>query len=156
MFEQESYPSGFQFRGVGHSTIVPVCAPGHPLAGCPGPGHAELRQHRQIVLSSRYRAPQALTGGVKSPNLWHVESPGLIIELVLRGLGWAELPMPSVSRHLADGSLLRMAFAFQQSDEHEGIDVVWTERRALGRAGQWFRDQLLAVPQEAWLGRAPA
>lgn len=60
--------------------------------------------------------------------------------------------MPSVSRHLADGTFLRMACAFQQSDVHEGIDVVWTERRTQGRAGQWLRDQLLAVPQQEWLG----
>lgn len=156
MIQQESYPAGFLFRGVGHSAIVPVCAPDHPLARCPSPGYAELRQHRQIVLRSRYRAPLALTDEVKSANLWHAESPELIVELVRRGLGWAELPMSTVSRHLDRGTLLRMDCAFQQSDEHEGIDVVWTERRALGRAGQWFRDQLLAVPQEDWLGRDPA
>ncbi len=153
MIEQESYPVGFQFRGVGHSAIVPVCALDHPLAACPSPGYAELRQHRQIVLHSRYRAPDELTEEVKSPKIWRAENPELIVALVLRGLGWAELPMPSVSRHLARGSLLRMACAFQQSDEYEGIDVVWTERRSLGRAGQWFRDQLLVVPQDEWLGR---
>jgi len=152
MIEQESYPVGFQFRGVGHTTIVPVCSPEHPLAACPDPGYAELRQHRQIVLRSRYRTPGDLTDEVKSPKIWQAENPELIVALVLRGLGWAELPMPSVSRHLATGTLLRMACAFQQSDEHEGIDVVWTEQRALGRAGHWVRDQLLAVPQEAWRG----
>ncbi len=152
MIEQESYPSGFQFRGVGHTRIVPVCAPDHPLAACPGPGYGELRQHRQIVLRSRCRAPESLTEGVKSPKVWHAENPEMIAALVLRGLGWAELPMPAVARHLAEGDLVRLTFAFQQSDEHEGIDVVWTEKRALGRAGQWFRDQLLAVPPEDWLG----
>lgn len=154
MIEQESYPEGFQFRGVGHSTILPVCAPDHPLAEIEHPGFTDLRQHRQIVLRGRYRAPQALTDEVKSANTWRVDNPDLIVALVLQGLGWAELPRPSVDRHLADGSLKRMACAFQQSDEQEGIDVVWTEQRALGRAGQWFRDRLLAVPQSDWQGRS--
>mgnify|MGYP005989441599 CR=1 FL=1 len=149
MIEQESYPSGFQFRGVGHATIVPVCAPGHPLAACPHPGYAELRQHRQIALHRRDQDPG---DEIKSPTIWHAESPELAAALVMRGLGWAELPLRSVSRYLAEGSLRRMACAFQQSDAQEGIDVVWTERRALGRAGQWFRDQLLGVPQADWRG----
>lgn len=153
MIEQESYPVGFQFRGVGHAKIVPVCSPDHPLAGCSNPGYEELRQRRQIVLRNRYRTPDDLTDKVKSPKIWRAESPDLIVALVLRGLGWAEPPMPSVSRHLAERTLLRMACAFQQSDELEGIDVVWTERRALGRAGRWLRDQLLAVPQNEWRGR---
>lgn len=153
MIEQESYPTGFQFRGVGNSTIVPVCAPDHPLAAYPSPGYVELRQHRQIVLRGRHRTPDDLTNEAKSPTVWLAESPDLIAALVLRGFGWAELPMPSVSPYLANGTLRRMACAFQQADQHEGIDVVWTERRALGRAGQWFRDQLLAVPQSAWLGQ---
>ncbi|SNT16633.1 substrate-binding domain-containing protein [Antarctobacter heliothermus] len=152
MIEQESYPSGFQFRGVGHSTIVPVCAPEHPLAGCLNPGYADLRQYRQIILHSQYHRPDDLTEEIKSPTIWHAESPEMIAALVMRGLGWAELPLPSVSHHLAEGSLMRMACAFQQSDAHKGIDVIWTERRALGRAGQWFRDQLLAVPQADWCG----
>lgn len=152
MIAQESYPVGFQFRGVGHSTIVSVCAPDHPLAACPNPRHADLRQHRQIVLRRHLRPSDTVTGAVKSPLVWHVESPDLIAALVMRGHGWAELPMASVSRHIAQGTLWRLACDFQQSDAHEGIDVVWTERRALGRAGQWFRDQLLSVPQGAWLG----
>lgn len=152
MIEQDSYPSGFQFRGVGHSTIIPVCTPEHPLAAYPNPRYAELRQHRQIVLRSRYRAPEDLTDEIKSPTIWTVENPDMILALVLRGLGWAELPLASVNRHIVDGTLLRLAYGFQQCDELEGIDVVWTEQRVLGRAGQWFRDQLLDVQQEEWLG----
>ncbi|MGP6087894.1 LysR family transcriptional regulator [Antarctobacter jejuensis] len=152
MIAQESYPSGFQFRGVGVSKIVPVCAPDHPLAACLRPGYTELRQHRQIILRSRYRTTDNLTEEAKSPTLWLAENPQMIASLVLRGLGWAELPLHSVSHHIAEGRLLRLSCAFQQGDVHEGIDVVWTERRALGRAGQWFRDQLFAVPQAVWLG----
>lgn len=94
MVEQESYPGGFQFRGVGHSTTVRVCGPTHPLAGCDRPTYADLRQHRQIALRSRYSDRHSMNDEVKSASIWHAESPDLIVELVLRGLGWAELPMP--------------------------------------------------------------
>lgn len=150
MVEQESYPIGFQFRGVGRSTIVRVCGPLHPLASCDRPTYSDLRQYRQIVLRSRYGGPHSMDAKARSAKLWHAESPTLIVELVRRGLGWAELPMPTVAGPIADGTLRRMNCAFQQSDELVGIDVVWTEQRALGRAGQWLRDQLLDVPQEDW------
>lgn len=150
MVEQESYPIGFQFRGVGRSTIVRVCGPAHPLASCDRPTYSDLRQYRQIVLRSRYGGPHSMQAKTRSAKLWHAESPALIVELVCRGLGWAELPMPTVAGPIAAGTLRRMNCAFQQSDEFVGIDVVWTEQRALGRAGQWLRDQLLGVPQEDW------
>ena len=152
MIERESYPVGFQFRGVGHTKRVRACSVTHPLAGVTRPTYVDLRQHRQIVLRSRYRDPIAVNDKIKNASIWHAENPSLIVEFVLRGLGWAELPLPSVASHIANGTLLQMDCAFQQSDELFGIDVVWTERRALGPAGQWLRDQLLAVPQEGWFG----
>ncbi|UXX84030.1 LysR family transcriptional regulator [Roseovarius pelagicus] len=153
MVEQEDYPAGFQFRGVGHSTIVRVCGRDHPLAACVRPTYADLRQYRQIILRSRYHHPHPVGDEAKSALVWQAESPGLIVELVLRGLGWTELPMPSVASHIADGTLRQLTSEFQQSDQLVGIDVVWTEQRALGQAGQWLRDRLLAVPQDRWLGR---
>ena len=100
------------------------------------------------MLRSRYLTPADLTDEIKSLTIWNAENPDLILALVLRGLGWAELPMPWVHHHIADGTLLRLACSFQQSDELEGIDVVWTEQRALGREGQWIRDKLLNVSQD--------
>ncbi len=47
---------------------------------------------------------------------------------------------------------MRLNYAFHQSDILEGIDVVWTEQRALGVAAQWLRDGLLGLPQQAWRG----
>ncbi|MGG7564849.1 LysR family transcriptional regulator [Rhodovulum sp. DZ06] len=148
MIEQEGYPAGFQFRGIGHAAVRRVCAPGHPLAAVERPGYGDLRAHRQIALRSRYGGPRDEAG--KSASTWHAESPAMIASLVERGLGWAELPAPAVAQALAEGRLKRLDCAFQQGDELRGVDLVWTERRALGQAGQWLRDRLLAVPAEAW------
>ncbi len=150
MIEQEVYPIGFQFRGVGHSKLVPVCAPGHPLASLDTVGHGDLRRHRQLITHSRSRTRPAQIGDRKSAAIWQAESPALIADLVIAGFGWAELPNSLVAAHLESGALVVMSYLFQQSDLLEGIDVVWTERHALGPAGQWLRDSLLAMPQTAW------
>lgn len=48
------------------------------------------------------------------------------------------------------GELVRLRYAFQQTENVQGVDLVWTERRALGSAGQWLMDKLLALPPELW------
>ena len=150
MTEQESYPIGFQFRGVGHSQLVPVCAPSHPLAGADTVTYGDLRAHRQLVLRSRSLEAPAQIGSDKSPRLWHAESPAILTDLLIRGLGWAELPLPVLRPALEAGDLVRLRYDFQQSDDLLGIDVVWTEQRSLGMAGQWLRRALLDLPQERW------
>jgi DNA-binding transcriptional LysR family regulator len=150
MTEQESYPEGFQFRGVGHTVLVPVCAAGHPLSVLKRVAHRDLRQHRQLVLRSRQGRPQDQIGEAHSAALWYAESPQMITDLLLRGLGWAELPLPAVQPGSEAGRLVRLHCSFQQSDALAGIDVVWTGRRVLGQAGQWLQARLLELPQEAW------
>lgn len=148
MIEQESHPAGFQFRGIGHAAVRRVCAPMHPLAQVERPGYGDLRAHRQIALRSRYGGPR--DEAAKSAAVWRAESPALIAAMVERGLGWAELPAAAVAAAIAEGRLVRLDCAFQQGDELRGIDLVWTERRALGQAGQWLRDRLLEIPAAAW------
>lgn len=150
MIEQEDYPLGFQFRGIGHSRLIPVCRADHPLAGIARVTHRDLRAHRQLIPRSRSLSEVRHLGERKSPDVWFADSPYLILDLLLEGFGWAELPAPVVADQIAAGALTELHYAFQQSDILEGIDVVWTEQRALGTAGQWLRDQILDLPQEVW------
>lgn len=150
MTEQESYPSGFQFRGVGHSALIPVCGTSHPLAGIDRVAHRDLRQHRQLVLRSRCRDVPGQFGEIKSASIWYAENPHMIADLVQRGLGWAELPLAVVRDLITQRRLVQMEYTFQQSDTFEGIDLVWTEHRVLGRAGQWVQGKLLQVQQKVW------
>lgn len=150
MIEQEECPDGFQFRGVGHSKLVPVCRADHPLASLKSVGYADLRAHRQLIPRSRSLLHERHMGERKSAQVWYGESPYFIMELLRQGFGWAELPLSVVSDRLKSGQLVQLPYAFQQSDILEGIDVVWTEQHALGVAGQWFLDQLLQLPQDVW------
>lgn len=150
MTEQEFYPQGFFFRGVGHSLLVPVCSPKHPLAQIERVSHTDLRQHRQLVMRSRSQNNVHVVREEHSPKNWGSESPYLIMDLVLSGLGWAELPWTVVAEKLESGEITRLQYSFQQSDLLFGVDVIWTEQRALGRGGQWLMQHLLALDPNLW------
>lgn len=150
MIEQESYPSGFQFRGVGYSRTVPVAARAHPLAELAQVRHADLRKYRELVPRSRPASETGRPGHRKSPSVWYAENPMLVLELVGQGFGWAELPHSILAGRLRTGDLAQLNYAFQQSDILNGVDAVWTEQRALGVAGQWMLNQLLKLPQDVW------
>tara|TARA_R100000687_G_scaffold83686_1_gene88765 strand:- start:1435 stop:2334 length:900 start_codon:yes stop_codon:yes gene_type:complete len=152
MIEQESYPTGFQFRGVGHSKVVPVCAPIHPLSNLTQVGFHDLRRHRQLIPHSQSLSMGEHPIEPKGTSIWYVESPSLIVDLVLQGIGWSELSLSVVANHLRGGSLTQLNYAFQQSDILEGIDVVWTEQKALGGAAHWLKDRLMELPQGIWRG----
>ena len=150
MAEQESYPQGFQFRGVGHSRLVPVCAKDYALATGTDVTYRDLRRHRQIISHSQSNAASTPKGEIKSASTWCAESPALIVDLVRAGFGWAELPYSAVAGQIEKGNLVQLNYAFQQSDILEGIDVVWTETHTLGPSGTWMRDELLKLPQAVW------
>jgi DNA-binding transcriptional LysR family regulator len=150
MTEQESYPQGFFFRGVGYSLQIPVCSPNHPLSKLERVAHADLRQYRQLLMHSRSIENDNSPRVKKSPKIWSSESPYLIMDLVMSGLGWAELPWTVVAEKLESGEMARLNYDFQQSDILHGVDVIWTERRSLGRGGQWLMNKLLDLDPELW------
>ena len=150
MIEQEGYPTGFQFRGVGYSRTVPVAERDHPLAGLAQVRHADLRQYRELVPQNRPTSETGRPGRRKSPSVWYAENPSLVLDLVVQGFGWAELPHSIVADRIEAGDLVQLNYGFQQSDILHGVDAVWTEQRALGVAGQWMLNRLLELPQDVW------
>jgi DNA-binding transcriptional LysR family regulator len=150
MTEQESYPQGFFFRGVGHSLQIPICSACHPLATMSQVSHADLRKHRQLILHSRRQASDRPPRELKSPKTWFSESPYLILDFVKSGIGWAELPWTVVDEELQRGDVVRLQYDFQQTDILYGVDVVWTERHALGAGAQWIVKQLLSLDADIW------
>jgi len=150
MIEQEGYPTGFQFRGVGYSRTVPVAARDHPLVSLTQVRHADLRKYRELVPQSRQSAETGRSDRRKSPSVWYAENPMLVLELVAQGFGWAELPYSIIADRIRTGDLAQLSYAFQQSDILKGVDAVWTEQRALGVAGQWMLNRLLELPQDVW------
>lgn len=150
MIERESYPRGFHFRGIGHSQDIPVCSCDHPLARVVTVSYLDLSQHRQLITRNPLSEDTDYLKGQKSPNVWIGESPYLILDFVLSGLGWSELPWTVVNEKLESGELVRMKYEFQQSRILRGVDLVWTAQRALGISGLWLMNKLLKLKPELW------
>jgi len=151
MIEQEGYPQGFHFTGIGHSQLIPVCSSKHPLASLESISHADLRQHRRLISHSLTADSRAHRQEQKSPKIWTGEGPFLVLDLVLSGLGWSELPWTVVCEKLEDGSLHRLRYNYQHSRILQGVDVVWTDKRALGPSGRWLQQKLLDLPTDLWV-----
>lgn len=150
MMEREDYPQGFHFNGVGHTRLIPVCGRSVSLADIGEVTHADLRRHRQLVTRSRHLGAPVDVRNQYSPQVWYCENPYSIKELLVSGLGWAVLPQTVVASELENGELVQLKFAFQKSDMLRGVDVVWTAKRSLGVAGQWFLNKLLNLPPGLW------
>ena len=150
MIEQETYPQGFHYKGIGHSQLIPVCGQGHPLADTASVSYGDLRKHRQLVGPNPKRNSDGSFSSGKSPSVWVCENPYLILELVLAGLGWAELPIAVVREKLAGDEVVRLNYQFQQSSVLQGVDLVWTERHSLGTSGLWLMSRLQALPADLW------
>ncbi|WP_372739140.1 LysR family transcriptional regulator [Neptunomonas sp.] len=145
MIQQEYYPQGFSFRGIGHSRVIPVAAPDFPLAQIKQVTHADLRQHRQIVGRSLDPDNQMHERYTVSPQVWLSESPFVILELLCANIGWAFLHEAVVKEKLHSGELVVLDLVYEQAGIVQGIDLVWTENRALGKAGQWLLQQLQSL-----------
>lgn len=145
MIEQEYYPQGFSFCGVGHSRVIPVSSPGFPLAQKKQVTRADLMQHRQIVGRSLDPNNQTHERYTVSPQVWLSESPFVILELLIANIGWAFLHEAVVDEKLKLGELVVLDLVYQQVDILQGIDLVWAENRTLGKAGQWLIQQFQSL-----------
>lgn len=145
MMEQEIYPQGFRFSGIGHARLLPVCAPHHPLVACQPVSHQDLRQHRQLLASNRNPEDLSHERHLLSPDVWRFESPHVMLEVVCAGLGWALLHEAVVREKLNQGELVCLQQSYQQVDVYQGIDVIWTEQKTFGSAGQWLLQKLLDI-----------
>ncbi|MEH6576842.1 MAG: LysR family transcriptional regulator [Amphritea sp.] len=145
MIEREEYTHGFSFSGMGYSRLVPVCHRDHPMVAQQPLSLAQLRSHRQLVTRSIDLADRSHERHVLSPKIWLSESPYLILEVLSSGLGWGFLHETVIQEKLASGELVALKLAYQQADILQGLDVVWTENRELGPAGNWMKEQLMAL-----------
>lgn len=95
---------GIERVGVGSVELVPVAAPGHPLAaGRNAPGAA--RNHVQLVLTDR--SPRMLQDlGVVGTRSWRLTDLASKHMLLLEGVGWGNMPSPMVREDLAAGRLV--------------------------------------------------
>src|SRR5215468_2511574 len=100
--------AGLERVGVGSVELIPVAAPGHPLAragrNAPGAG----RDHIQLVLTDRSPLTQGPDLGVIATQTWRLADLGAKHMLLKEGIGWGYMPEPMVREDVQAGRLIRL------------------------------------------------
>jgi DNA-binding transcriptional LysR family regulator len=128
---------GLEQIDVGEVTLIPVAAPGHPLAlGNPNrPGAA--RRHRQLILTVRASFAEGSDIGVFSADDWRLTDLGAKHALLLAGTGWGNMPEPSVRADIAAGRLVRLKLPEARSGSYP-LQVIYRTDNPPGPAAAWL------------------
>ena len=127
--------------------LIPVVAPGHPLAAIDGPIEIhDLQGHVQLVLTDRSTLTAGRDYGVLSSRTWRLADLGAKQSMLLAGLGWGNMPAHLVEDDLARGRLkvIRLV-AFDPLVARLTMGGVYLADRQLGPAGQWMIRHLSAA-----------
>lgn len=100
---------GLERVDLGMVSMVPVAAPGHPLAA-PAKGRppGEGRNHVQIVLTDRSARTHGVDLGVIGARTWRVADLSTKLLLLREGAGWGYMPLPYVQGELKARRLVRL------------------------------------------------
>ncbi len=99
---------GIERIDLGSVQLIPVAAPGHPLALAPSNSPGAGRSHVQLVLTDRSMRTQGSDLGVFGTHTWRVADLGTKHALLLDGIGWGHMPLPLVAQDLKKGRLVRL------------------------------------------------
>ncbi|NMN03571.1 MULTISPECIES: LysR family transcriptional regulator [unclassified Novosphingobium] len=128
---------------IGAVELVPVAAPGHPLAGMaqvtPGLG----RQYLQLVLTDRSSLTQGRDFSVLAARTWRLGDLGAKHALLRQGIGWGNMPRHVVADDLASGRLVHLAMAESPTITYP-IHAQWRRDSPAGPARAWLLDRLLS------------
>lgn len=135
---------GVQCVAAGSVPMVPVAAPDHPLARMsripPGAG----RDYTQLVLTDRSHFTEGQDFSVMSPKTWRLADLSTKHNLLRQGVGWGNMPLPSVEADLAAGTLMHL-----HMPDHAGgtyrFAGVWRRDTPPGPAASWLLNQFVAM-----------
>jgi DNA-binding transcriptional LysR family regulator len=121
--------------------LIPVAAPGHPLALA---GRAKLgatREHLQLVLTEQ-SAADTRDYGVVSVNVWRLGDLASKHALLLVGIGWGSMPEPMVHADLDAGRLVHLKLLDFRGGVYP-LQVAHKNESPPGPAGQWLIECLI-------------
>lgn len=126
--------------------LVAVAAPEHPLAHLPGIIEPDqLRDHVQLVLSTRSSIQKRPDYGVLAINRWYLTDLETKHVMLLAGLGWGSMPRSRVAADLQSKRLVELKPArWDGLDEMPRFPFVVAHRKdkPLGRASRWLIGRL--------------
>ena len=122
-------------------TVSAVAAPGHPLLQSSPRPLEDLKAYRQIVISSP-GLDTSQDRSMLSLRQWKTDSLPLTLELVERGLGWANLPLSCLGPALDSGRLQRIEFSTGSNGLDLPIYLLQSKGQEAGKAQALFRQAL--------------
>ena len=123
--------------------LIPVAAPGHPLARADGGVPREASDYIQLILSER-PAADGRDYGVVSLNSWRIGDLGAKHALLLAGLGWGGMPEPAVRADLEAGRLVKLNLRNWRGGEYT-LQAVHMVDTPPGPAGRWLIERLATL-----------
>ncbi|HYC36139.1 MAG TPA: LysR family transcriptional regulator [Usitatibacter sp.] len=140
---------------MGEVELVPVAAPGHPLAAIRGRIEPErFRDELQLVLTDRSRLTEGKQYSVFATRTWRLADLGARHEMLLAGLGWGSMPIHMVDDDLAAGRLVKLDIRRPDGMAklpRPGVVLARRRDKVLGPAGAWLAKRLLlggALPEK--------
>ena len=138
---------GLEATPMGRVELVPVAAPGHPLARRKAPIPLEAtRDHVQLVLSDRSALTRGKEYTVFAVRTWRLADLGARHAMMKAGLGWGSMPMHMVREDLEAGRLVRLDVRRPDGRSRfprPGVLLARRKDRVPGPAGSWLAARLL-------------
>jgi DNA-binding transcriptional LysR family regulator len=122
--------------------MIPVAAPGHPLATGSATGRAALGEHVQLVLTDRSTLTQGQDFGVLALRTWRIADLGAKHALLRAGIGWGNMPEPTVRDDLAAGRLVALDLPGPQRITY-ALSLLYAAASPPGPAGRWLIERFV-------------
>lgn len=146
VFESTQFDSRECCQEMTRETLITVIAPTHPALASGRPLRMEeLAEHRQILVAGRdsqERTPRFL----QAHQHWRTDSHTAALSLIQAGLGWGFLPLSLVRPQLQAGTLIQLHLDNISNSGTLWVDLVWSRRRPLGLAAQYFIELIRQQP----------
>jgi DNA-binding transcriptional LysR family regulator len=138
--------TGFRRVDIEAVRLIPVAAPGHPLARATKAAPREASDFIQLILSER-PAADGRDFGVVSLNSWRIGDLAAKHALLLAGLGWGGMPEPVVRADIEAGRLVRLKLRNWRGGEYN-LQAVHKVDTPPGPAGRWLIERLVNMLDE--------
>jgi DNA-binding transcriptional LysR family regulator len=125
---------------IGHSFMLPVAAPDHPLAQLGRPlTIADVREETQLVVTDTSGLTAGRDFNVLSYKTWRVSDIPTKHQLIRGGLGWGGLPASLVRDDIRSGDLVSLDLEAYEQGEYP-LYALRKTANPPGPAGQWLID----------------
>jgi DNA-binding transcriptional LysR family regulator len=144
-------PSDVVARPLTRIGMIPVAAPGHPLAKIAGPIDREtLEFHVQLILTDPGAVSDQRSFGVIGPRIWRFVDLSRRKDFLKAGFGWGNMPAHMVGHEIQSGKLVRLTLTEPNLvPALIPMNAVHLRLRPPGPAGRWLVEQLVAACREA-------